>query len=608
MCKRWLATLVLILALAAPAAGADKLRASLDATRSAVLDENLDICLVVSPERGDAWTRLALRLTGDADQWKAIAEKSGEGPNLLAGIPVRVPLTLLKPSLQQQTIAALFPADRAGSRGWVHKVVSGTDVEGESLWKIAEWFTGDGANYAAIRSANNMAGLSTRRGDAIVIPRRLLSEPFLGLMPAADPSRPQLAEDDPQSGSSDSDTKSAGVAEATSDGGPISLEYHRSGDSPYAVYRLRRGEALYSSVGIRFTGRVYAKDVYDVVDQIVAFNGIQDVSKLPVGYAVKIPMELLTPEYRPSDDPRRLERDRAKKESARLARKVEAKNLQGVRIILDAGHGGRDVGTAHDGVWESIYVYDITCRVKTLLEKKSAARVWMTTSSGTGCQIAERDVLPKVTDHVVLTTPRYGLDDPVVGVNLRWYLANSIFRRALDQSTEPEKVIFLSIHADSLHPSLRGAMAYIPGERYVQGTFTKKGDVYLARAEVRENPTVTHSEQDALRAEGLSTDLASSIMSAFRKDDLKVHPYQPVRDNVVRRGKEWVPAVIRYNLVPTRMLLETCNLGNREDRRLMQTRKYRQRVAKAIYEGIVSYFADRAGDETEPTILQAAAK
>src|SRR5256885_11217725 len=39
-----------------------------------------------------------------------------------------------------------------------------------------------------------------------------------------------------------------------------------------------------------------------------------------------------------------------------------------------------------------------------------------------------------------------------------------------------EKVVFLSIHADSLHPSLRGAMIYIPGERYVQGSYEKRED------------------------------------------------------------------------------------------------------------------------------------
>jgi len=156
-----------------------------------------------------------------------------------------------------------------------------------------------------------------------------------------------------------------------------------------------------------------------------------------------------------------------------------------------------------------------------------------------------------------------------------------------------EKVVFISIHADSLHPSLRGAMAYVPAERYVTGSFRKTEQVYLARAEVREHPVVRHSEEESLEAEGLSRDLAESIIDAFDANDLKVHPFNAVRDSVVRDGREWVPAIIRYNMVPTRLLLEICNLGNAEDRALIKTKKYRHAVADAIYEGLVNFFADR---------------
>src|SRR5205085_1403901 len=181
------------------------------------------------------------------------------------------------------------------------------------------------------------------------------------------------------------------------------------------------------------------------------------------------------------------------------------------------------------------------------------------------------------------------------------YLANSIFRRAMKASVPREKVVFLSIHADSLHPSLRGAMAYIPGQRYVTGSYEKSEQVYLARAEVRESPVVRHSEKESLTAEGLSRDLAESIIDAFDQNGLKVHPFNPVRDNVVRNGREWVPAVIRYNLVPTRALVEICNLGNPRDRALMQTRAYRQKVAQAIYDGVVAFYRDTDNRPTART-------
>jgi len=548
-----------------------ELRASLTA------DYLIDV--VVSPHDGDAWTRLAKRVTGDAERWQEIAAFNNAGDNLTSEQRVRVPLALLRPELQRQIVATLFPRDQLTDSGWRHVIVGGAGVEGESLWNIAEWFTGRGENYAAIREANSNQGLSTHSGDVILIPRELLTAAFGG--EAEGRNAPKTAEarkteNDPD----ERPTADANVADATLEVSPAglpSLTYERGAAEPFAVYRLQKGEALYSSVAIRFTGRVYAKDVGEVLGRIEKFNGIDDVARMPVGYPVKIPMELLLPEYRPADDPTRIANEATKRESAKLARRTRATGLAGVRVILDAGHGGRDVGTLHDGVSESSVVYDVMCRLKKILEKRSAATV-----------SATRD------DRELFTSPRYDLDeDPVVGVNLRWYLVNSLFRRSIKSGTAREKVVFISIHADSLHPSIRGAMVYIPGERYVTGSYEKSGKVYFARAEVREAPVVKHSEKESLVAEGLSRDLAESIIDEFESHHLEVHPFNPVRDNVVRDGNEWVPAVIRYNLVPTRLLLEVCNLGNRRDRELMKTKEQRQKIAEAVYAGLVDFYDER---------------
>ncbi len=579
-----------------------ELRASLTA------DYTIDI--VVRPHDGDAWSRLAKRMTGDGERWNEIAAFNHAGDNLTTEQSVRIPFNILRPNLRRDIAAMLFPSDRATDAGWRHVVVGSSGIEGESLWNIAEWFTGSGENYAAIRAANPSQGLSTRKGDVILIPKELLASAFrrgeTEERNAPKTAEVRKSEDDPEERTSaDAHGAAAAVPEAVALGeyAQPSLTYDRTTAEPYAVYRLQKGEALYSSVAIRFTGRVYSKDVGDVLERIVTFNGIDDVAKIPIGYRVKIPMSLLLPEYLPADDPTRVASEQTKRESAKLAVRPRAKGLAGVRVILDAGHGGRDAGTTHDGVWESSYVYDVMCRLKRILEKKSEATVSATTKSKqAGYAIPDGDELEEQTDHIVLTSPKYVIGDPAVGVNLRWYLANSIFRRAIKQSVPREKVVFLSIHADSLHPSLRGAMAYIPGQRYVTGSYEKSEQVYLARAEVRESPAVRHSEKESLAAEGLSRDLAESIIDAFETDGLKVHPFNPVRDNVVRGGREWVPAVIRYNLVPTRVLLEICNLGNEKDRALIKTKKYRQRIAEAIYEGLVNFYLDREDERPVPVI------
>ena len=102
---------------------------------------------------------------------------------------------------------------------------------------------------------------------------------------------------------------------------------------------------------------------------------------------------------------------------------------------------------------------------------------------------------------------------------------------------------------------------------------------------------VRHTRDEALAAEGLSRGLAESIIGSFDSNGLKVHPFNPIRDNVVRDGTEWVPAIIRHNQVPTRLLLEICNLGNRRDRALLKTKRYRDSVADAIHLGIRDYYS-----------------
>jgi len=576
--------------------------ASITSELRATLTADYLIDVVVTPHEGDAWTRLAKRVTGDAERWHELAAFNKAGDNLTTEQRVRVPLSMLLPELQKQIVTTLFPRDKATDKGWRHVVAGGAGIEGESLWNIAEWFTGRGERYAAIRSANPGQGLSTRTGDVILIPRELLTAAFGGEVEgrnAPKTAQARKSEDDPEERPV-ADAHDADAPVEVHSAGVPSLTYDRSAAEPFAVYRLQKGEALYSSVAIRFTGRVYSKDVGDVLERLVKFNDIGDVARIPVGYPVKIPMELLLPEYRPADDPARVADEATKRASAKLTKRVRARNLAGVRVILDAGHGGRDVGAIHDDVAEASYVYDVMCRLKRIIEKRSAAAVSTTTKSESdGYKVADDDVLPVNDDHVVLTTPRYALDDDTtVGVNLRWYLANSIFRRAVKRGVPREKVVFLSLHADSLHPALRGTMAYIPGADYVTGSYEKSGGVYLARAEVREQPAVRHTEKESLAAEGLSRDLAESIVDAIAAKGLEVHAFNPVRDNVVRNDHEWVPAVIRYNLVPTRLLLEICNLGNKKDRALMKTKAYRQKMAEAIYEGLVAFYADRDGGGT----------
>jgi N-acetylmuramoyl-L-alanine amidase len=204
----------------------------------------------------------------------------------------------------------------------------------------------------------------------------------------------------------------------------------------------------------------------------------------------------------------------------------------------------------------------------------------------------------------VLTQPPYPIEDSVTGVHLRWYLANSVLAHAMAQQGDPDKVVFVSLHADSLHPSLRGAMFYVASASLSQGRYGKQGAVFASRREVRERPVVEYTLTERRRSEGLSRDLAESIAGVFRQRGLAVYDEKPIRDKIIRhRRPPFVPAVLRYNAVPAKVLVEICNLNTRQDRELIQTRAFRQQVAEALAQAIVDYY----GTATAPPTVQTAA-
>jgi N-acetylmuramoyl-L-alanine amidase len=519
--------------------------------------------LETEARRGDSLTVLAQRLCGDAQKVQLLAGANSGKPEVKAGAHYRAPYECLLPEYQLKVAKALFPDDRPQADGWRHQVRGVGALERESLWHVAVWFTGNGENFRAIREYNELTDDDLAKGAGLTIPSELLLPAFKSAVPAGEKTT-------------------------------FRLEYGKDAEGEYATYRLRPGEALYSSVVVRFTGRIHAKDVNALAEQIARRSGIEDVTQIPVGYRVKVPFNLLEPEFLPEGHPQRTEYEASLRAAARFSNHVRALGLDNITVILDAGHGGKDGGAAQNGVWESLYVYDIAMRAKRLLEGRTNARVVATTRDGDDYRIPDIDLLPASRGHAVLTTPPYPIEDPVVGVNLRWYLANSIYRKAVQQEGgDPEKVVFLSIHADSLHPSLRGAMAYIPAARMRDDRYGKSGAAYAARKEVQESPKVSFPWELRVKSEGLSRSLAKQVVTAFESRGLAVHPFQPVRDKIIRDQKEWVPAVLRYNTVPAKMLLEVCNLNNAEDRRLLQTRNYRQQVAEAIVKGILGYYGQQ---------------
>jgi N-acetylmuramoyl-L-alanine amidase len=577
---RWLPALCLLAALgfARASAGAPPSgRAAIEPGQIAKLDDRHGLALEAEPLRGEGLLAFTERLCGDRARADQIEGAKGPGGALLAGVRYTVPYDCLAARHRARVVAALFPGGTPTSAGWRYQVPTGAaGVAG--LWELSAWLTGTGENFRSIRDHNGLADETLSTGQVLVVPAALLRRPLRTLVEGVRAALPATDE----------------------------LRYGSDRRGEYAGYRLRPGEALYSSVVVRFSGRLFAEEVNALADEIAERSGIADVSDIPVGFEVKIPLDVLSPEYLPPGHPGRLEYEAGLTESAQYTNRISARGLDGVTIILDAGHGGRDVGASTGGVWESLYVYDVMLRVRRLLAATTNARVLTTTRDGAGYEIPERDVLAHSQGHAVLVTPAYRIEEGRVGTNLRWYLANDLLAQERRAGRDPDQVVFLSIHADSLHPSVRGAMVYVPGLLPIPENYGVSGVVYTSRREVKNKPRVSFSRTERVRSEGLSRDLADHLMQQFRHSDLAVHPNKPVRDRIVRgrNSRPWVPAVLRYNGIPAKVLLEICNLANDKDRALIKTRAFRERVAEAIVQGLLDYY----GAGAPPSQVAAAAR
>jgi N-acetylmuramoyl-L-alanine amidase len=530
-----------------------------------------DLFLEVKPWSGEDLDDLAKRV-GASDRDHLADELEDPAARTADGF-YRVPLNRLGDEARALVLRSVFPEDRADGADWVHVAKkSPLPIYDEGVWQVALWFTGSGERFEELMRANALASPELARGQTVRIPGSLLD-------PAMRPGR-------------------------TSDDG--SLVYGSDAKGEYAGYRLKPGEALYSAVVLRYTGRTAPEDVEALAGSIASRSGVREVTDIPKGWLIKIPLDLLEPEFLEKSDTRRKSVEVAKaamaKELAARPPTTAKRGLSGVVVIVDPGHGGLDPGTMNHSVWEHDYVFDVASRLKRELTTHTAAKVVLTLDEPSKESVpSSGDLLVVNHRRSVLTTPPFLAEDSgetSVAVNLRWYLANSIYRRFVKSGVSPDRIVFLSLHADARHPSLRGAMVYVPGAEFRSGTMGYQSATYLQFKEVREQPRVTFNGRDRLRSEAVSRNLAGSIVKALKKADLPVQPYKPVREHVIRGREEWLPAVLRGNAVPTKVLIEMVNLNNSQDAALLGRAADRERLAKALVAALSDHFGAKKGTAT----------
>ncbi len=518
-------------------------------------------------------------------------------------------ITILYRSLNSRTKAKVmkkvFPKDYLRKGAYHHKV---RYRGAETFWRVCQWFTGNGANYRLVMKENRLRSSTLKLGTWITIPGKLLLTAFKP--PVLREPPPSVPVSKPEAATSVSGSKTKTVQTISGNlkllglspsAKRFHLKYGKDRKGEYAVYRLAKGEALYSSVVVRFTGRLDADAVHELVRVIVKRNGIRDVTDMKVGYRVKIPMEYLLPEFLPRTSKAYKEYQEDLNETEKAAQETRigtAAHLDGVYLILDSGHGGRDSGAHYNNTWEDDYMYDIICRIKRIIETETKGHVIPTIFDKSSRYIPfELKNLKMDRDEYLRTTPMFSLNSKYVtsvGVHLRWYLANYQFARLKKSGVPGTKIVFVSFHADALYHKVNGSMVYIPSaaRNLFKSSIRMTSRRYNPYLEYRSHPRYKFKRKDVQVAEGLSRKFARVLIAHLKAKGIPVHKEKPIRSHIFRsrRSRPFVPAVVKYSKPPLRCLIEVANLKNKGDATNVRNPKFREKYARAFVQALIQFY------------------
>jgi len=215
------------------------------------------------------------------------------------------------------------------------------------------------------------------------------------------------------------------------------------------------------------------------------------------------------------------------------------------RIVIDPGHGGHDTGTlGPTGLEEKEVVLDVGLKLRKLLQDNTNCEVVMTRS-----------------------------DDTFIPLEERTAIAN-----------EKSADLFISIHANaSTDKTARGIETY-----YLN--FTSSPDALeVAARENASSQEAVHQLQDLIKKIAMTEKIEESQDFA-RQVQREVYTHVTKASGAQRdRGIKKAPFVVLIGANMPSVLAEISFLTNPKDEHLLRRPDYREKIAEALYDGVLGY-------------------
>ncbi len=214
------------------------------------------------------------------------------------------------------------------------------------------------------------------------------------------------------------------------------------------------------------------------------------------------------------------------------------------RIVIDAGHGGRDPGAAGPGFNEADLTLDVALRLEKLLSGEPGIEVVLTRRTDEFVELHERTAIAN----------RAGAD------------------------------LFVSIHANaSRNRNARGVECYL-----LNFASTPEAAAVAARENASSSLTMSHLN-DLVKQIALNSKLDESRDLAEHLQRSLVRRLRASNQGIRDLGVKQAPFVVLVGASMPSVLVEVSFLTHRQEGRLLGTSSYRQRIAEAILDGIRGY-------------------